>query len=100
MAKKQAIARKRYQQFVADGIGKESIWKNLNRQIYLGNENFIERMQAKMEKKIRDVNIPQVQQRHPAPPLNVIRAAHRDRNQAIVAAYETVGKASGKLAME
>ncbi len=87
--KKQAIARKRYQQFVADGIGKESIWKNLNRQIYLGNENFIERMQAKMEKEIRDVNIPQAQQRRPAPPLDVIRAAHRDRNEAIVAAYET-----------
>lgn len=88
-SKKQVLARKKYRQFVADGIGKESIWKNLNCQIYLGNENFIERMQAKMEKKIRDVNIPQAQQRRPAPPLDVIRAAHRDRNQAIVAAYET-----------
>jgi REP element-mobilizing transposase RayT len=87
--RKRALARKHYQQFVVEGIGKESIWKHLNRQIYLGNDRFIERMQAKLRKESRDVNIPRAQQRPPAPPLDAIHAAHRNRDQAIVAAYET-----------
>jgi len=88
-SKKQTLARKKFQRFVAEGIGNESIWKNLNRQIYLGSDRFIERMQAKLEQESRDVNIPRVQQRPPAPPLDVIHANHRNRDQAIVAAYET-----------
>jgi len=88
-SKKQALARKKFQRFVAEGIDNESIWKNLNRQIYLGSDRFIERMQAKLEKESRDVNIPRAQQRPPAPPLEVLRAAHRNRDQAIAAAYET-----------
>jgi putative transposase len=86
---RRVLARKYYQQFVAEGIGKESIWKHLNRQIYLGNDRFIERMQAKLGIKSLDANIPRAQRRPPAPPLDVIRRSHRDRDLAIVAAYET-----------
>ena len=35
-----------YVQFVAEGIGKGSIWQDLNRQIYLGDDAFVERMQT------------------------------------------------------
>ena len=35
-------ARRRYVAFVAEGIGQESIWQDLNRQIYLGDEVFVE----------------------------------------------------------
>ena len=36
----------RYIQFVGDGIQEESIWKDLNRQIFLGDDGFVARMQA------------------------------------------------------
>ncbi len=85
----QKLAKKRYKRFVIEGIGKESIWKNLNRQIYLGSESFIEQMQAKLEKELPDVNIPQAQQRPPASSLQEIHAKHGNRDHAIVAAYET-----------
>lgn len=88
-AAKRAMAQERYRRFVAEGIGQESIWKDLKRQIYLGDERFIERMQAKLEGKGDDINIPRVQRRPPAPGLDVIQARHGDRNQAILTAYKT-----------
>ena len=39
-------ARQHYQQFVSDGVG-QGIWDGLHQQIYLGDEAFVERMQAK-----------------------------------------------------
>ncbi len=82
-------ARRNFRRFVSEGIGGESVWKNLNRQIYLGGEKFIERMQGKLGKNSPDVNIPRVQRRPPAPALDVIRARYRGRDQGIVAAYKT-----------
>jgi REP element-mobilizing transposase RayT len=87
--KRQRLARKECQRFIAEGVGNDSIWKDLRRQIFLGNESFIEQMQAKLDIESHDVNIPRKQQLPPAPSLETIRAAHRNRDQAIVAAYET-----------
>ena len=87
--KRQRLARKECRRFVAEGIGNESIWKDLRRQIFLGDESFIEQMQAKLDIESHDVNIPRKQQRPPAPSLEAIHATHRNRDQAIVAAYET-----------
>ncbi len=86
---RKASAQRDFRRFVSEGIGRESIWKNLNRQIYLGNEKFVERMQGTLEEKMSDVNIPQVQQRPPAPPLDVILAKYRRRDRGIIAAYRT-----------
>jgi len=87
--KRKLSARRNFRKFVSEGIERESIWKNLSRQIYLGDEKFIERMQKKLEKKSADVNIPQVQRRPPAPTLDVIWKNSRGRDQAIIAAYKT-----------
>ena len=44
-------AKKRYRQFVLDGIGLDiEIWSELKNQIYLGNEDFVSEMQGKLEK--------------------------------------------------
>jgi len=85
--RQQAI--RRYAEFVAEGIGKESIWRDLRRQIYLGDEAFVERMQAKCEGLSKTVGVLQAQKRPPAPPLEELAARYEDRNQAIVAAYAT-----------
>jgi hypothetical protein len=79
----------RFAQFVFEGIGQESIWKDLKRQIFLGNDHFVACMQGKLDGLSEDVNIPKIQQRLPAPSLSAIAKAYNSRNEAIVAAYET-----------
>jgi len=79
----------RYVQFVAEGIGRESIWVDLNRQVFLGDDQFVSRMQAKLQGLSKDVNIPRVQRRPRAPSLEAITKAHLSRNDAIVAAHAT-----------
>ncbi len=89
-ASKRAEARQRYRDFVLAGIGQESIWKDLNRQTFLGDDSFVERMQAKLKKKDRDdLNIPKAQRRPPPPRLEEFAKRCDDRNQAIVAAHRT-----------
>jgi len=84
-----SVARRRYERFVADGIGGQSLWNELRRQIYLGDDLFIERMQAKLDREVKDVNIPRVQRRRPAASLELIATQYQERDHAVVAAYET-----------
>ena len=81
-------AREHYRRFVFDGVGR-GIWEGLHQQIYLGDEAFVERMQAKAKVQGDVLTVPQAQRRPPAPALADIAAGHRDRNTAIVAAYAT-----------
>ena len=83
-----ADARERYRRFVLDGVGR-GIWEGLRQQIYLGDEAFVERTQAKAKVHGDVLTVPRVQRRPPAPALADIAAGHRDRNAAIVAAYAT-----------
>jgi len=82
-------ARRKYQQFVEEGMGGESIWKDFKGQIYLGDDDFVEQMRGKLGERDEDVNIPLVQQRAPAPMLSAIRWRHPNRDEGIRAAYET-----------
>ena len=87
--KRRSVAVRRYTQFVAEGIGQDSIWRDLNRQVFLGDDRFVSRMQEKIKGVSQDVNIPKAQRRPPAPSLKAIAAAHDSRNPAIVAAHAT-----------
>ena len=82
-------SRLRYRQFVAEGAGKESVWSNLRQQIYLGNEEFVGRMQKKARVHGDELSIPKTQRRAPAQSLSEIAEGHRDRDAAIVFAYAT-----------
>lgn len=86
---RRAPARRRYGKFVQEGVGGASIWAGLRQQIYLGNEKFVTRMQAKLKGTVDKVNVPRVQRRAPPPPLEAFARHHRDRDAAIVAAYAT-----------
>jgi putative transposase len=81
-------ARRHYQKFVLNGVGK-GIWGGLRQQIYLGDETFVQRMQAKAEIGGDALSVPQAQRRPPALPLANIAKLHEDRSAAIVAAYAT-----------
>lgn len=52
---------RRYIQFVSERGGQISIWNNLNRQVFLGDDRFVVRMQDKIKGLSQDVNIPKVQ---------------------------------------
>jgi putative transposase len=96
--KSRTWARKKYQQFVEEGMGVETIWKNLRGQIYLGDDGFVEQMQEKLGKRNEDVNIPQAQQRPPPVALEEIRRRYSNRHRGIRAAYETGGYSYQEIA--
>jgi REP element-mobilizing transposase RayT len=79
----------RYRRFVARGINQDSIWRHLNRQIYLGGDEFVTRVLAESQCSDEALDVPKVQQRTPAPPLESFSTDYPDRNDAILAAYET-----------
>jgi len=98
--KRRASARRKYQQFIEEGMSAESIWKDLKGQIYLGDDDFVDQMRGKLGERDEDVNIPRMQQRGPAPKLTVIRRQHKNRDVAIRAAYEIGAYSYQQIAKE
>jgi hypothetical protein len=98
--KRRAGARHKYQQFIEEGMGAESIWKDLKGQIYLGDDDFVEQMRSKLGERDEDVNIPKVQQRGPAPKISAIRREHKNRDDVIRATYETGAYSYQQIAKE
>ena len=89
-AKRRAVAQARYAKFVAEGIKAPSPWQELKGQVFLGDERFVEKMQARLDKnQRRDVQIPIAHRRSPAPTLAQIENSAPDRNAAIVQAHTT-----------
>ena len=86
-----------YAGFVAEGVGKESIWSNLTQQVFLGHDDFVSTAQAKAKGSF-DNNIPRVQQLAPEKPLHEIAGAYGSRNDAIVAAYQSGAYSYSKIA--
>lgn len=78
-----------YANFVAAGIGKPSVWRNLNQQIYLGNDAFVARALLGEKHRSPVIGVPKEQQRLPVPPIDQLESLYSSRNEAIVAAYAT-----------
>jgi REP element-mobilizing transposase RayT len=55
------VARQRYQRYVMDGIGGSAPWADLVGGIYLGTEEWVDRMREKVESRPRDCQHPRVQ---------------------------------------
>lgn len=81
----------RYIAFVRAGVGAESIWRHLNRQVFLGDDGFVARVQAQGGARPDDLNIPRMQRRPPPLPLADIAAAHDSRDAAMRAAWASGG---------
>lgn len=82
-------ARKKYRRFVMDGIGEPALWAGLRQQVYLGDEAFVERVQAQMKIRGNELTVPKRQRRAPAASLDEIARQHPQRDDAIEAAYAT-----------
>ena len=79
-----AIAR--YVAFVHEGARLPSVWSNLQGQIYLGSEAFVEKMQALIEQKPGLTEIPRAQRRAITQALSDFAAAY-PRDEAMARAY-------------
>lgn len=66
--RRQAIAR--YTDFVQAGVGLPTLWEKLHNQIYLGSEQFVQRMQKEIECLQALQEVPRTQRRPVAKPLD------------------------------
>ncbi len=97
-AKRRSLAQQRYAQFVAEGINANSPWSNLKGQVFLGDEQFVTRMQKYIQNGKDDVQIPIAQRRPQPPPLEEIEKCSPDRNAAIITAHATGGYSYQQIA--
>ena len=82
-------AKQAYVDHVRAGVGLPSVWRELQGQMFLGDDEFGERMGEKVSARLSsDAEIPRLQRRAKAPPLTVF-VAMRDRNSAISQAFAT-----------
>jgi len=82
-------ARRRYRQFVEEGMDAAPVWSGLRQQIYLGNADFVERVQKRLRVQGDELSIPDTQRRGPPPSIEAIADETPNRNQAIIKAYAT-----------
>jgi REP element-mobilizing transposase RayT len=86
---KRRKARQVFARFVAEGAGKESPWKALRGQIYLGSERFVEQMQARIGPDRPLEEVPLNQKRPPARPLANYAERYEERDRAMAEAYRS-----------
>jgi hypothetical protein len=80
-----------YSDFVHAGIGLPPIWQNLRNQIYLGNNDFVLRLQSNFKGNSGSLNneIPKAQRRPPAEPLEFYMKNYPDKKESMRIAYKT-----------
>jgi hypothetical protein len=80
-------AQQRYREFVQQGKGRSSPWQKLKNQIYLGDEEFVNEMQCKLDpaQSLRD--IPKKQKQAPVKALTYFSERYMTRNEGMVEAY-------------
>jgi putative transposase len=84
---RRAQAHQRFAQFVRDGQTQPSIWHELRNQIYLGDEQFVARMQSQIQDEKPQDDIPKVQRRLCRLSLEDFARQHGDPQSAMAAAY-------------
>jgi REP element-mobilizing transposase RayT len=84
---RRARAKVKYSEFVRDGIKQTGPWGGLKGQIYLGDEQFVTRMQRHVADKTDIGEIPRAQRRPVAKPLEHYEKRHKLRDAAIYQAY-------------
>ena len=88
--KNRTVAIIEYIHFVEEGINK-TIWDDLQHQIYLGDDTFVDEMQCKILSDTNLSEVPSSQKRQVAKPLTYYEKKYKDRNTAISKTYESGG---------
>lgn len=82
-------ARARFAQFVGDGQTQPSIWHGLRNQIYLGDEQFVARMQSQIKDEKSLDEIPKVQIRMCRLSLEDFARQHGNQRSAMAATFSS-----------
>jgi REP element-mobilizing transposase RayT len=90
-AKTKLAAIKQYKEFVAEGKSQSSPWALLRNQIYLGSEQFVEKMQLFVAGDKQLDEIPSSQRRPKPKTLSEYSSSSQDRNTAIIKSYQSGG---------
>ncbi len=90
-ARRRGLALERYRNFVSEGKDQASPWGQLRNQIYLGDNTFVEEMQAKVESDTDLSEIPSSQKRKLAKPIADYLTTASTRNEGIHLAYQSGG---------
>jgi putative transposase len=90
-AQNKTEAIERYKQFIAQGKGQPSLWSSLRKQIYLGDQQFIDNMQRLINEDQELSEIPSAQRKPTPDTLDSYLATSDDRNTAICKAYQSGG---------
>lgn len=78
---------RKYQAFVQEGLKNGPIWSELNNQIYLGDEVFVEKVQKNMGVQGKNLQRPKIKKRSIAKSLAEYKKKAQTRDEAIVQAY-------------
>ena len=78
-----------YRDFVSNGKGRPSPLKELRNQIFLGDDSFVETLQAMVEKDVDLSEVPSVQKRRLADPIRKYIEGAETRNEGIFGAYRS-----------
>lgn len=96
------VAIAKYIDFVRAGVGRPSIWGGLKFQIYLGNDNFINKVQDKLlnlkDNKIKEVS--RIQRRLLVKSLDWYEERASSRKEAMALAYASGGYSMKEIADE
>ncbi len=95
------VARRCYLDFVSAGIGLDSPWPQLQSQIFLGKERFIDKLKDVIPEKTSDKEIPRQQRYANRPHLEEIFASWRTkkkRNEGIITSHFTYGYKQKEIA--
>jgi len=78
-----------YINFVREGVGLPTIWNELKNQMFLASEGFINKKQKLISKKELLNDVPKLQKRKVAKPLDYFDNKYKDKKIAITKAYFT-----------
>lgn len=84
-----SVAIQKYQEFIIDGMSSRSPWNDLKKQIYLGNEEFINEMLKKIDSQMSLIDIPKTQYEIERYTLKEIEQNAVTRNEGIYIAYRS-----------
>ena len=90
-AVRKKLAMEKFVQFVSEGKDQASPWGELRKQIYLGDDAFVEEMQTRVESDVDLSEIPSSQKRKLAKPVKDYFDQTSSRNEGIYRAYQSGG---------
>jgi len=90
-SKQRKTAIKKYIDFVREGVGLPSIWNNVQNQIFLASEKYINKQQKRINKKPSISEVPALQKRKVPKSLEYYDKKHKAQEKAILNAYLSGG---------